>query len=409
MLNIKDKSQCCGCEACVQRCPKQCIVMREDEEGFLYPEADKAACIDCGLCEKVCPIYNKGVTHRPLETFAAKNRDEEVRRLSSSGGVFSLLAERTVNRGGVVFGARFDENWDVVHGYADTMDGVAAFRGSKYLQSRIGESFKDVERFLKAGREVLFSGTPCQVAGLRRFLKKDYANLLLVDFVCHGVPSPGVFRQYLKEEKQQFARKGGKFSFALPSKHFLSERHSLAGEDVNVEAVSFRDKRLGWKKYSFALSLSKATAAGEKNTVLLSKCFQENAFMNAFLSNMILRPSCYACPAKGGRSGSDITLGDFWGIEKVMPALDDDRGVSLLCMNTVRGAEAVSVLKMENEVADYEAAVKHNPSMEHSVGIPVNRNYFFHQFGKKGFHAALQKTLSTRLADRLRRKLFRLA
>jgi len=306
-----------------------------------------------------------------------------------------------------VFGARFDENWDVVHGYADTMDGVAAFRGCKYLQSRIGESFKDVERFLKTGREVLFSGTPCQVAGLRRFLKKDYANLLLVDFVCHGVPSPGVFRQYLKEEKQQFARKGGKFSFALPSKPFLSERHSLAGEGVNVEAVSFRDKRLGWKKYSFALSLSKATAAGEKNTVSLSTYFGDNIFMKVFLANMIFRPSCHNCPAKCGRSGNDITLGDFWGIENYLPNFDDDRGTSLVLVYSSKGCNVLSYLRMDSCKVVYDDAIVSNYSVEHSVGVPSCRPIFGNVLWNSNLCCAVYVLLLQRISNRLRRSLKR--
>lgn len=345
---------------------------------------------------------------KPIETLAAKNRDEEVRRTSSSGGVFTLLAERTIKRGGVVFGARFDENWSVEHGYAETMEAVAAFRGSKYLQSRMGESYKQAEQFLKHGREVLFSGTPCQIAGLRSFLKKDYENLLLVDFVCHGAPSPLVFMRYLEEEKRRFARKGGKFSFALPSKHSLTESDSLKADGVCVEVVSFRDKRIGWKKFSFALSLSKATAAGEKNTVSLSKCFQDNTFMRAFLQNLILRPSCYACPVKGGRSGSDITLGDFWGIEKFMPGFDDDRGVSLVMAQSQKGCSILADLEMDCRTVDYSEAISGNASAEQSVSVPANRSYFFHEFKKRGFACAFRMTTSPKLICRLLRRLYRI-
>ena len=193
MIEIKDKSQCCGCNACVQRCPKQCIAMCEDEEGFLYPEGDEAICIDCGLCENVCPVINQADARIPLQVYAAKNTDEKIRMHSSSGGVFSILAEQTIKQGGVVFGARFDENWEVKHDYTETIDGVSVFRGSKYVQSKTGDTFKQAEQFLKQNRKVLFSGTPCQIVALKRYLKKEYENLLLVDFICHGVPSPGVW------------------------------------------------------------------------------------------------------------------------------------------------------------------------------------------------------------------------
>lgn len=410
MICIANKQKCCGCGACVQRCPKQCITMYEDGEGFLYPTVDAMCCVDCGLCEKVCPVINGEKPERhPLEILAAKSADGGIRKESSSGGIFTLLAERTIRNGGVVFGARFDEKWEVVHSYTETIDGLAVFRGSKYLQSRIGESFQEVERFLKQGREVLYSGTPCQVAGLQKFLRKEYDNLLLVDFVCHGVPSPGVFRQYLKEEIEKFARQDENSVLLSSAKHAFSERHGLRkGRTVSIEALSFRDKRLGWKKFSFALSLSKATAGGEKNTVLLSTPFQENAFMNAFLSNIILRPSCYACPAKGGRSGSDITLGDFWGIENVMPDFDDDRGVSLLMVHSQKGRGFMQRLNMAFRETSYDNALRSNPSIEQSVAVPVNRKYFFRAFRKKGFSQAYALTTSAKPLERIKRRLYRL-
>lgn len=189
MIHIEDKSRCCGCAACMQRCPKLCITMSEDEEGFLYPKVDVSLCIDCGLCEKTCPVINQDEPHEPFAVYAAKNKDEKTRRESSSGGIFTMLAEQTIKSGGVVFGAKFNEQWEVEHGGVETIDDLAALRGSKYLQSRIGETYQEAERFLKEGREVLFSGTPCQIAGLKKYLRKDYPALLTVDVICHGAPS----------------------------------------------------------------------------------------------------------------------------------------------------------------------------------------------------------------------------
>lgn len=272
MIEIKDKSQCCGCNACVQRCPKQCIAMCEDEEGFLYPEVDEAICIDCGLCENVCPVINQADARIPLQVYAAKNTDEKIRMHSSSGGVFSILAEQTIKQGGVVFGARFDENWEVKHDYTETIDGVSVFRGSKYVQSKTGDTFKQAEQFLKQNRKVLFSGTPCQIVALKRYLKKEYENLLLVDFICHGVPSPGVWRKYLK---QVIALTCDKNTVSSHLKLLLSERNAL------VEGISFRDKRLGWQKYSFSLTLSTTDESGNKNTVSLSESLNENLFIGA--------------------------------------------------------------------------------------------------------------------------------
>lgn len=220
MIEITNKAECCGCEACVQRCPRHCISLRPDDEGFLYPHVDLSLCIDCHLCEKSCPIVNAPKADiTPVECYAAKNPDSNVRHLSSSGGVFTLLAQKTILEGGVVFGARFNENWEVIHGYSDTLEGINAFRGSKYVQSHIAESFILAGKVLKEGRKVLFSGTPCQIAGLRRYLGKEYSNLLTVDFICHGVPSPGVFSRYLEE--------------------------TTGNKDTRITDIQFRDKTKG--------------------------------------------------------------------------------------------------------------------------------------------------------------------
>lgn len=359
MIEIKEKKNCCGCNACVQVCPKQCISMKEDREGFLYPEVDKDICVDCHLCEKVCPVLNQGKERKPLKVYAAKNKDEEIRRQSSSGGIFTLLAEQVIDEGGVVFGARFNENWEVVHSYTETKEGLAAFRGSKYVQSRIGDNYKKAEEFLKSGRKVLFSGTPCQIAGLNLYLRKEYENLLTVDFICHGVPSPGVWREYLKEE---IARQcDGKNSV-------LS--HPIEKEKIRVKGISFRDKKLGWKKYSFVLTLSVPDGHGVENTVLPSEPLNKNLFLRGFLADLYLRPSCYACPAKCLKSGSDVTIGDFWGIEKVMPEMDDDKGVSVVMMN--RDRFNIDIISDRKEIKTYTQY-----SVQHSCKEPVFRKLIF--------------------------------
>lgn len=323
MIKIDSKEKCCGCWACVQRCPKHCITMVEDDEGFLYPKVDSSLCIDCSLCEKVCPVINQGEPRIPDVVYAAKNLNEEIRMASSSGGIFTLLAEEVIAKGGVVFGARFNEEWDVVHDYTETIEGLSAFRGSKYVQSRVGKCYSQVEEFLKKGRKVLFSGTPCQIAGLKRFLRKEYDNLLTVDFICHGVPSPGIWREYLKEETTRQC--GGK--------NTVLSHPVLNGRDARIESISFRNKSLGWKKFSFALTFSVSDGHGEKNSVLLSEPLNKNIFLRGFLADLYLRPSCYACPSKSFKSGSDITIGDFWGVQHVMPEIDDDKGVSVVMVN----------------------------------------------------------------------------
>ena len=252
MIEIIDKKNCCGCSACAQICPRKCILMQEDDEGFLYPKVDKKSCIDCHLCERVCPVLNQSKPKKPLKVYASINKDENIRLCSSSGGIFTALAEKVIAEGGVVFGARFDDKWEVVHDYVETKEDLSKFRGSKYVQSRIENCYKEAEVFLKAGRIVLFSGTPCQIAGLILFLKKSYNNLLTVDFVCHGVPSPGVWRRYLKEE---IARQCDRKNTVLP--------RPISEKDTRVTGISFRDKALGWKKFSFALVLSTTNGSGE--------------------------------------------------------------------------------------------------------------------------------------------------
>lgn len=385
MISIKHKQDCCGCSACVQRCPKQCISLHEDSEGFLYPEVDATRCIECGLCEKVCPIIHQADVRMPLGVYAAKNPDEIVRMQSSSGGIFTMLAERIISEGGVVFGAGFDERWEVVHSYVETKEALAKFRGSKYVQSKIGSTFQQAESFLKNGRKVLFSGTPCQIAGLKKYLRKEYDNLLAVDFICHGVPSPGVFRTYLQEEiNQAFARQGdGKNSVLHPCIPLVTESNGLEGHGMEIQSIAFRDKRNGWKKYGFALTLSKASAAGEKNTVLLSyKPLNKDLFMRGFLRDLYLRPSCYACPAKALKSESDLTLGDRWGIASIMPEIDDDKGISAVTANTAKGAEALHAIRAELHAVSYDDLTLRNPAMIKSAVEPANREAFFKEDGR---------------------------
>lgn len=372
MIEIAQKEQCCGCSACVSVCPKHSISFLEDKEGFLYPKVDLETCIDCGLCEKVCPVINQESEREPLAVYAAKNDDESIRVKSSSGGIFTLLAEKVIDEGGVVFGARFNEKWEVIHDYTETKDGLEPFRGSKYVQSNIGESYQQTETFLKAGRKVMFTGTPCQIAGLKKFLRKDYENLFTVDFVCHGVPSPLVWRMYLEEESIRF------------------------GKDINaVEEINFRDKSTGWKTYSISIKLSK--------NIVSSAVFTDNNYMGAFLSNLSLRPCCYQCPAKAGKSGANITIGDFWGIENVMPELDDDRGISVL----VNYNEGNSLFKALQTVSYGEILVA-NPCLVKSVIKPTKREIFFSRLTRKGFNYAVKKTFMSKFINRMIKYIYRI-
>lgn len=388
MIHITDKEKCCGCNACVQSCPKHCISMREDNEGFLYPVVDRSLCVDCGLCEQVCPELHPEEPGKPLQILAARNRNEEQRLRSSSGGLFVLLAEQTIRQGGVVFGARFDENWEVEHGYAETLEDIEPFMRSKYLQSRIGENFKKAEQFLKQGRKVLFVGTSCQIAGMRRYLRKDYDNLLTVDFICHGVPSPGVWRRYLEELREKSAR-----SAAAGRNTVLNA--SLKSMPA-ITGINFREKQLGgygWKKYGFVVR-AKSPSKGDRNSVLSSTIFYEDAFMRAFLRNFILRPSCYNCPAKNGRSGSDLTIADFWGIDATHPEFDDDKGTGVIFVNSAKGETIVAAIDIDCMEVSYDEAVRSNPSYYKAVGIPVGRMKFW-----QGYYKGMSVSEAERLAS----------
>lgn len=297
MIQITHQQDCCGCTACAQVCKKGAIKMERDEKGFRYPITDIALCNDCGLCEQTCPILHHAKESRePLHTYAVKHKNEQIRLGSSSGGVFTVLAQDTVRRGGVVYGAVFDKEWKVIHQRIDSMENLEKLRGSKYVQSDLGNIFSQVKKDLIQQLPVLFSGTPCQVAGLLSYLRKPYETLTTVDFVCHGVPNPRIWEEYLAEE---------------------------AGSEVN--AVSFRNKSHGWEKNFFYI-------AYRKNEQVVTRCTfaWEHTFMKLFLYDFISRPSCHCCRFRNGKSGADYTLGDYWAGSRFYPHFFDDKGVSLL-------------------------------------------------------------------------------
>ena len=395
MIQIIDKQDCVGCNACTQICPKKCISMSEDHEGFIYPKIDLAQCIDCGRCNSVCPVINQNEARLPSAVYAVKNIDESIRKESSSGGVFTLLAEQVILKGGVVFGVRFDAHWEVVHSYCETIEELKKFRGSKYVQSVVGDSFRHVSQFLKSGRQVLFTGTPCQVAGLNKYLNKSYPNLLTVDFVCHGVPSPKVFNLYLNEIVN-------KRSTAIKQMHLSSHVNNL-----KINDIQFRSKELGWKKFSFNLSLTYNEGIESKSDSF-SQHLKKNIFMKGFLSDLYLRPSCSACPSKSFKSGSDITIGDFWGIENFYPDFDDDRGCSLVLINSDLGLKYYTAVmgSCKSIPVEYKIALKGNSAIEHSVEHHPKRTSFFEDYTNGNIIELIYKTTKPRLMRRILSVLF---
>lgn len=393
MIDIKDKTMCCGCEACVQSCPHGCIAMHRDEEGFLYPAVNRDACTDCGLCERVCPMLQAPSSERPIETLAAKTDDEAVRANSSSGGVFSVVAQRVISEGGVVFGAAFNDKWEVEHIGVESVGQLSRLRGSKYVQSRIGSAYAEVRRHLKEGRKVLFSGTPCQIAGLRKFLRRGYDGLVTIEVLCHGAPSPGVWEKWLTETVARQC-----------DKNTVSPRPNCQRDSL-IEAISFRNKRLGWKKYSFALALSVPDGHGKKIQFTLAKPFIENAFMRGFLSNLYLRPSCHDCHFRGDGFFADITLGDLWGVNVFLPQLDDDRGTSIVMVNTQKGVEYTHGLCVMHRLSaeQVEEATHYNGGFHRHAAPHPKRQQFFRNYvktGGKNVERLIDRTLHRSLAER---------
>ena len=355
MIKIGNKQDCCGCGACVQRCPKHCILMKEDTEGFLYPEADQNICVDCGLCEKVCPLKNPADRIPVIHVYAAKNRNEQNRLASSSGGVFIALAEKTINAGGAVFGAVFDENWEVVHACAEDLKGVKRMMGSKYVQSNIGDAYFQAERILQSGRLVLFTGTPCQIAGLHRFLRRDYANLLAVDFLCHGVPSPLFFKENLA---------------------FLEQKYGDRIVDFKFRAK----KESGWRSYvKYVFNRQKPKWA------FLGKNYYTHAFHLGYFNRL----SCYSCNFSRSERVGDITLSDFWGGEAHNRMLKKARkwGFNLVMCNTPQGQRlfdsvAGQIVSLKCPV---EWAIRGDVRLRHTEPRPVMRDKAYKILKEKGY------------------------
>ncbi len=342
MLKLERKEQCAGCYACAVACPAGCITMQQDREGFRYPAIDTQRCISCGLCQKVCPVLGEHPANEILEAYAAINRDEAIRQESSSGGVFTLLAQSVLDRGGVVFGAAFSEDFrSVEHIAVTTAEQLGKLRGSKYVQSRIGTAYEQAQELLKQDTPVLFTGTPCQIAGLYAYLRKPYPSLITQDLICHGVPSPLVWEKYV-ESREQCA--GGK-----------------------TAGAAFRNKERGWRQYALKMDFD--------NRAHYSAATKQDLYLRAFVENSTLRPSCYSCAFKGTARVSDITLADFWGIEKVLPEMDDDRGISLVLLNTAKGQECFQKLLPQLRCCPtaVQQAIAYNPSATQSSKLRRQR------------------------------------
>lgn len=378
MISFLNKEDCCGCRACAAVCPCNAITMNSDNEGFLYPVVDEAVCVDCNKCVSSCPVINS--PEKPSENpsaYWAINSDEKMRVESSSGGVFTVLAEKTINNGGIVFGAAMsDDCRSVRHISVDNIDELHKLRGSKYVQSDIGDSYNRVKEYLDNGKEILFSGTPCQVEGLLGFLGKDYENLICIDLICHGVPSPKVWEKYIQYVEDTVTSR--------------------------MESVSFRSKRYGWHKYSVLFSFE-----NKKENI---NTLNDDLFMKAFLRDICLRPSCYSCKFKKLNRQSDITLADFWGVERLLPEIDDDKGVSLVIVHSAKGESLLKSVeqRLKSGKTDLDSALKYNTSMLNSVKAHKNRGLFFEKMDDVEFSELVSKYANISLYSRIRGKLGRI-
>lgn len=367
MANALKKHECCGCGACAQTC--SLISMELDGEGFAYPLTDESGCSHCGRCETVCPAKLPEKRVEEPKAYACASLNEDILDTSSSGGVFSHLSAYILSHDGIVFGAVM-ENGYVVHTEATDPESQIYMRGSKYLQSDTRDTFTKAGEYLEKGRLVLYSGTPCQIAGLKSFLGKEYEKLYTVEVACHGVPSRKVWDSYLAR---------------FPEK---------------PEHVSFRDKSQGWNRFSMRLKFSNEE---------YRKVFSEDPFMKAFLADICLRPSCHICAFNTSKRAADITLADYWGVRSQIPNMDDDKGTSLVLIHTQKGANLLNKVRSTLKIKDADAneAAKSNPILRGPVKPHAKREEFLSRVNAQNFDVLLMTFVKPGFKQRIKKLLKR--
>ncbi len=360
MIHINNKENCCGCTACEMICPKDAIIMQNDHLGFLYPKVDMEKCIDCGLCEKVCSFhksYDKSSNLNEPDVYAVRHKDMKEIESSRSGAMFIAISDYILDKGGVVYGAGYTDHFRVVHKRADDKEGRNEFKGSKYVQSDMNRVFKQVKDDLKNNLIVLFSGTPCQTSGLKSFLKLskiEITNLFVCDIVCHGVPSPFIWRDYLtffeKKAKQE------------------------------AKAVDFRDKcKFGWSAHKESLTFNQ-------------KKIYNYSYTYVFYKHIMFRHSCGVCHFTNFQRPSDVTLADFWGYEKTIPEFNhDDKGVSLVLLNSEKGQNLFAEIKASINYIKSNTKDCIQPNLVHPSDIHPQRNNFEKDYVDKGLMYVMKK------------------
>lgn len=310
MIKINEKTDCCGCTACANSCPVQCIEIQQDEEGFLYPNVNEIKCINCGTCENVCPVKKDTPSGDIIDAYVVQDIRKNIRESSSSGGGFTAIAEFIISNNGAVYGAAFDENYSVHHVGVRTFEELSRFRGSKYVQSTMDSVYLQIQNKLSIGEWVLFSGTPCQVSGLKSYLKKEWDKLITVDIACHGVPSPKLWEKY-----KEWWRKYKKCNF------------------IKVE---FRSKKYGYSGSTMRLMFENGSEYSREPLLQFYK--------NTMFAGLSMRPSCHKCHFKSKKRVSDFTIFDCWDVNEFCPEMDDDRGTTALIIQSEKGKRLISII-----------------------------------------------------------------
>ena len=342
-----EENRCCGCGACSNICPKDAIKMEYSIEGFKLPVIDKSKCMNCNLCDKVCPITHTEyiLFNAPIKVYGVKHKSMEIRMQSRSGGIFTAVSDWILNNSGVVYGCRMENNWTAVHDRADTQEARDRFRGSKYIQSEMRDIYKKVESDLKAGKRVLFSGTSCQVAAMKEYCtikRLTLDNLYLVDIVCHGVPSPLVWKRYLK---------------------WLS-----GGKLEKIKDIDFRNK----KKYGWFSHV--------ETIILDDKKIDSTIFAELFYSHNIVRKSCFECPYKQISHPGDLTIADYWNVDIAIPKINDNKGVSLVLVNSEKGMKLFTESAGNIYLYEGEMSKSMQPPFQGNYEMPISRCQFWNDY-----------------------------
>lgn len=380
MILYKNEAECCGCEACINICPKQAISMSVNNRGFLYPQIDDKKCIHCNRCVQVCSFQNKSVCEAELcEVYAVTNSNNIDIMASASGGVFAALARYVIDQKGVVFGCAWDSDILPIHIRIDSVDDLKRIQGSKYVQSKIGSSYKTVKTDLENGKMVLFSGTPCQCDGLRSFLNKDYKKLLCVEVICHGVPSAEFWRAYLDVLEK-----------------------NLKGKIRNVQ---FRDKKRGW---GALLHVTYQSKQGKIKHRYLSP--EESYYYYYYWRGNLYRDSCYKCKYACRSRGSDFTIGDYWGIQDVHPQVDIFKGVSVLIVNTSKGKQILKNMRSYINCisSTFEFAARENEQLKESSKLQPFTEHLWNIYEKEGVEGLEQYYIRYYKANIIKGKIKRL-